>query len=514
MKFQFVIFDQPGGTMLADWSSRVQNVASASNEHGFEGLTATIPLHLVRAFRYYEQPGAFHVCIYNGGRVVWEGRMEQPSITADSVRGDSLEITAYGYSRAYKDVPYTALWSDTRYSSWTVPTAVSSADTYAQRYELDNQNRLYFAPRKNEQFGIGATTIIAYQLFAIPSQSVRQITSISYTYELTPGTNWQARLYRLDNSNTILSVPWSLTSSGGAQTGTQALTLTACDRVAFALYNTGAVATYTGETGDVFLRITSIRVKTTTSSTVDASEIAKALLARMNAINPSQVAAYTSGIQSQGLDLTDIIYEDAYPADILDDLIARGDNQSPPRRWYWRVFEDRKLEVLPQSSAGQTWYVIAASLKVVRSLDDVRNSVYAVYQDASGTTVRGAASTDNLSINRYGMTRNAAVNVNTTSASQATIQRDATVTDQKNPFPSAAITFDAIYYTTGVRGAFDQLRAGDVIHLRNLVVNSVEIDRLTTMRLSRVSWDHDTNSVQVEPETPLPLVDVLLAQQK
>jgi hypothetical protein len=514
MKLQFVIFDSPGGTMLADWSAHAVNVTSSSNEHGFEGLTATIPLPLARAFRYYEQPGAFHVCIYNGGRVVWEGRMEQPSITADSVNGDALEVTAYGYSRAYKDVLHTALWSDSDVNNWRPLLGSELSDSYPDRFTFNNQNQIWMTVNKNSTVG-NSPAIVGRQGYFIPDESTRNIVAVSFNYELAAATGWQGGLQTYNSSWVLQATPWSLSSTGSVQTGAVSITFTGVPRLSFYYYHTAAASVVSGgETGSVYLKITNIRVKTTTSSTLDASEIAKALVSQLSTANPTQVAAYTSGIQSQGLDLTNIIYEDAYPADILDDLIARGDNQSPPRRWYWRVYEDRKLEVLPQSSAGQTWYVIAASLKVVRSLDDVRNSVYAVYQDASGTTVRGAASTDNLSINRYGMTRNAAVNVNTTSASQATIQRDATVTDQKNPFPSAAITFDAIYYTTGVRGAFDQLRAGDVIHLRNLVVNSVEIDRLTTMRLSRVSWDHDTNSVQVEPETPLPLVDVLLAQQK
>jgi hypothetical protein len=513
MKLQFVIFDKPGGTMLADWSARAGNVTSSSNEHGFEGLTATIPMPLARAFRYYERPGAFHVCIYNGGRVVWEGRMEQPSITADSGQGDSLEMTAYGYSRAYKDVLHTALWSDTNVGNWRPLLNNETSDAYPDRFSFNTQNQIFIAARKGDTFG-NSPNIVGRMGYLIPSASTRTIVAISFDYLLVAPTGWQGGLQKFDSSWANQGTAWSLNGNNAAQSGSQSLTFTGVPRLSFYYFYNGAPGANPSETDATYLRIANIRVKTTTSSTLDASEIAKALVAQLNAVNATQVAAYTSGIQSQGLDLTNIIYEDVYPADILDDLIARGDNQSPPRRWYWRVFEDRKLEVLPQSSAGQTWYVIAASLKVVRSLDDVRNSVYAVYKDASGTTVRGAASTDNLSINRYGMTRNAAVNVNTTSAAQATIERDATVTDQKNPFPSAAITFDAIYYTTGVRGAFDQLRAGDVIHLRNLVVNSVEIDRLTTMRLSRVSWDHDTNSVQVEPETPLPLVDVLLAQQK
>jgi hypothetical protein len=56
-------------------------------------------------------------------------------------------------------------------------------------------------------------------------------------------------------------------------------------------------------------------------------------VATVAALNATQLATETVLIESPALDLTDQVYEDRLPADILNSLIALGDNQTPPRQW-------------------------------------------------------------------------------------------------------------------------------------------------------------------------------------
>ena len=174
-----------------------------------------------------------------------------------------------------------------------------------------------------------------------------------------------------------------LVGNGALQTGTVTQDLaTARDRICFTMYCTAAAAEYTGETGDYNLTITGLRVKTTTASTVTADAIAAALASYVNGINSSQLSAETTLIAAPGLDLTDEVYEDEYPADILTRLVGLGDDQTPPRQWEVGVWENRLLHLRVRGSAGRAWYVDAGSLDVERSLATLSNAAYGVYQDA------------------------------------------------------------------------------------------------------------------------------------
>ena len=504
---QLAIFDYYGGHLLYDWSARGNGLVVATNEHGFESLRCNVPLALAEAFAVYDRNGLPHVEINDGAERVWEGRLEDVTI-----QDDGLTLTALGYARALSDVPYTALWSACpAFSDWIQVTAAMLNYRAPERWEMDTNNRLYMAPRLGENFGTPGYFTGQYT-YAIPSGGSRSVTKVTFTYEFKASSDWSAFLnsYNVDYSSGASE--WSLTGNGATQSGTATVTLaTARARLDFGMHCTAALGGYTGDTGDHHFTVTAIRLQT--AATVTPEAIVAALATYVNGINALQMSASAVLIQATGLDLTDESYEDALPADILTKLAKLGGNTTAVAQWEWGVWEGQRLHFRLRGSAGRAWYVDASDLELQRSLDGLRNSAYAVYQDAQGKPVRTAASVDATSISRYGVTRQGVVAASTTSATQAALQRDAYLLDNSLLRPRAGIKMSRLYDVRGAQWPLWTARSGDTITVRSLPPTlSTEIDRIRTFRVSRTEYSADGDTLAVEPESPLPTLEVLLGR--
>jgi hypothetical protein len=244
-----------------------------------------------------------------------------------------------------------------------------------------------------------------------------------------------------------------------------------------------------------------------------ADEIVKDMVSAVSTLNSLQLSSSTTLIQSPALDLLNESYEDQYPADILNRLVHLGDNQTTPRQWEWGVALNRLLYFRPQASAARTWYVDVSDIDVQRTIDSLYNSMYATYQEAAGRTLRSAVSADSASVARYGLTRRKVFGVQTTSLTQAQVQRDAELADTKDPRPRSGITIRQVTAAAGGDWPLTQVRAGDTMVIRNLPPTlSTAIDRIRTFRITRVELDLETNTLTIEPEHPLPTLAALLAQ--
>ena len=499
------IYDTPArGTLLLDASSRVTACSFATNEHGFASLQATIQMQLREAFTLYDRASPLFVALYDGANIVWRGRLEDTGLQS-SEDGTALTITALGGWRAMSDIPYTALWSDSRVAEWRPILSTQVSSSLKDRFVLDTNNRLFFSPKLNSIQGGGV--VAGMQGYTIANGSARQIVACDFTYSTNLPANYTCSLDRFDANWTFLSSVWALAATGATLTGSQVLTFAACDNLAFQIfYNLGA-ATHTGQDGDFSLTITSPRVKTTTTAVIYADEIVRAMVAYVAGINPTQMNTSTALIQSPVVDLVNEVYEDALPSDILSDLAARGDNQVPPRKWEVGVWEDQTVFFRPRGSAGQAWSVDVSELELERTLSAMYNSAYTVYQDVNSRILRTAAAVDAASLALAGITRRAAVSSKTTSATNAGRVRDAALGNSKNPLPRAAIRFDAVYTASGALAPLYGVRSGDTITIRNLPPNlSPLIDRIRTFRISRAEFDCISGVLSVEPEAALPTV--------
>lgn len=493
-----------GGTCL-DLTNNVAGAQFATGRHGYVDCTLTVVCSLAQAFYYYNRPGVPRLLISNGCDTIFDGRVEDVAIVAGGAR-----IKAFGYWRALSDVPYTALWSTAKYTEWEVVPR-DAVFTYVQpeRYEIDFNDRLYIAPRKNEK---SDTTHYGTARLRIPDQSGRNIVAVSFDYDFFGDTTWRAEF------TTNSAFVWTLNGNGASQTGSVNTTFTGDSVVYFNLYyNNATPVTYTGETGDRYLKITNLRIKTTTSASVYASEIAGALAAYVAAANAGQLSSATVLIDSPALDLTDEVYEDQYPADILERLAGLGDNASPPNLWEAGVYEAQRLYFRARGGIYvRQWYVDAvAAPEIERTLDALYDSAYAVYQDANNLTVRTATAADADSIAANGVTRTQPVRATTANATQAAAQRDAALADGKTPTPRLSLPIGAyVHDASGALCPSYLVRAGDILTVRNLPPSlGTSIDRIRSFRIAETAWtDGAEFPLTVVPESPAPSLDLITAR--
>ena len=245
---------------------------------------------------------------------------------------------------------------------------------------------------------------------------------------------------------------------------------------------------------------------------VYASEIAQVLVSTTATLNSTQLSSSTTLIQNPSIDLFNETYTDLLPSAVLDHLITLGDNQTTPRQWEWGVGAAQQLYLRPQ--LGQrTWYIDVSDLEVQRTLEELANSVYAVYQDARGRDVRATATADATSVTRYGLTRRRSISVQTTSSTQAATQQAAALSDGKDPKPRSGVTIRQVFDANGSQYPLWSVAAGDTVIIRNLSPSlSTALDRIRVFRVSRAEYSADSNTLSIEPETPLPSLSALLSR--
>lgn len=506
----FQIFSDSSLTfMLADFTNRVQppdgrGLRFSTNDHGFGALEAGfIPMTLHEAFQCYTWPGLPHAIVTDHeSATIWEGRVEDIAIVEGGIR-----LTAFGYQRALYDVPYTALWSKTGSGDWNALTNDTYAGSYPELFEMDNNNRLYWTLRTGESYATGRYAGWGY---LSPDEGARKITNIAFSYAVQMPTNWRLRVYQTDDFSSGTTTT-AVTGNGALQSGSYSLALgtTRYNVVVMLENNTGGDYVMSDLTNDWYAKATSIRVKSTTSSTVVASEIVAGIVAYINSINDDQLSADESLIEATTEDLQDEIYEDEWPGDILDRLAQL-------HTYEWGVYEGRRLYFRPRGSGGRDWYVDATEIiNLERSLENVRNSAYGIYRDADGRTLRTNTVGDADSQGRYGVLRRGFISVQTTSLGEAQVHRSTWLADKADASARAEVRFNRLYDVSGALYPLYALRAGDTITIRNLPPSlSSDVDRIRTFVVAETEYDAAEDSIRVSPEMPIPSLDRLVARRE
>ncbi|MBE2202541.1 MAG: hypothetical protein IAE79_28275 [Anaerolinea sp.] len=499
----FQLFDGPDGDLLADFGMAT-SVEISEAEHGFEALSAFVPMSEDEAARWYAMPGAPWAVLSAGWGAAWEGRVEDMAV-ADG----GIEIGAFGAWRALSDAPYTALWSRTTTAGWRAVTQ-QEVSIIREGFGSDNNNRLYIGAQKGASYGNG----IAHELtYAAPHNGQRSITNFSCDYSFLFPTNWLFRVVRQNDDFTGRAVQNTVTATGALLTGSLNLTLsTAMDRISIGVFNnTGGNSAPAGETGDNFLRLTNIRIKTTTASSVTADLIATDMMSYIHGINSSQLRNITALIQSPGVDLRDELYEDRWPADILTDLAGRGD--ATGQQYEVGVWENRTLHLRPRYSISRTWLVDAGDLMMSRTVDTLRNEMYAVYRDANNRLLRTDVAAS-PTVGRDPFVRRGFLNVRTTSLTQAEGERDNRLADTAVVTPRVLFTVNQLFDETGA-GPYPlwMARSGDLVVVRNLSpAMGTAVDRLRTFRIKRKRYSVLYDRLEITPELELPDLAVMVGK--
>lgn len=553
--------------MLADWSARGWGFSFASGERGDEVLSGLVRMTRLEAAYWRERRGQVFVRAVVDGIGVWDGRLEDVLSSPSAALGDGVRVQALGGFRAYSDVMYTALWSAASYANWEPVTADDHSSYNPELYQLDNNNRLYFAPVTGQTYAAGSE--VGGMVFKAPHNGNKGIEAVSFTFSMTGASGWTAAIFSYSEDFGSGATEWTLAGEVSAQSGAQVVELGgAVDYVVVAFYRPSSGTMYSGDVGAVHFKMTNVRVVTSTAEMIDttlgtnvtpgsqvvtpgsmehifvgqglmilpvtvvdtervvvtavtattftavfakshssdqavkalyvsAEEVVGDVLSYTSSINADQVDDSTSLIEATDRDLLDVLYEDRVAADVLAEL-AEGHN------FEVGVTGERLLYFRPRAAESRTWYV-DASVSLERTLEALRNSAYGVFADGRGRTLRTAYATDSDSAEGWGIVRQAAVYVDTTSQVEAEGFRDSFLETHADPDPRAVLAFTHLWTVDGVLVPLFFLRAGDSLVARNVAGNPQFL-------VARREYLVDENVVLVEPSVRPPSVEEALAK--
>lgn len=494
-----------GGELIGDWTGIAEGWSFSYGEQGPREASGFVPMSPREAASWARRRAPAYLELGHNAKVIWAGRLEEARLD-----GRGISVRAFGGARALDDLIYSASISESSYGLWQPVTNNDQALRYPERYVLDRENRLYFAPRKNEAYT--NNNHMGTMALKVPEGGSKQFVSAAFSYEMLVPSGWTLRLISFDTVFGSASVIWTLTSTGVLLSGSTTQTFSATDVISFTLCYQGAgTSTITTDTGDRYAKVTGLRIKTSTASTFYDDELARDMLAAIRASNPDQLRSGTGQITSPGVDRQELRFEDQTPGQILAELASRGNGTLP---YTYGVDELLRLYYRAQGDGAATYYVDAADLTIATSLDDMHNSVYASYTDARGQRKVTSTSTDSTSVSRYGITRQQMVSQTTTSATEAATYRDVALADSSDPAPRASINIRWIYDQYGALQPLYKLRPGDILRVRNIdIALDRELTGAAAIRVAGWSWDLDRDEMSIETARPQPALDVLLANQ-
>ena len=565
----YKIFDKHprlGGSLLADWSSQHIGLTIETTQRGFGACSATIRLPAHTARWWFGQLDGEDRHVTDNGMVVYEGRIELVETVAEG-----LALTAFGYSRAYSDMVVSDMWSDMQTTSWQAIETVQAGNRIPDRYALDTNNRLYFAPNSGEAHSLNA---IASMYIAIPDLSSRQFSAIEFSYKLVAPAGWTASLTRYTNTFGFLSTIWALNGTGVLQTSTPTYSgLSGSNVLAFSLYRNQAAATlnaailagtrtitpssmtgikkgtelaisggdpedvevtavtattftatfkydhaaadtcvpvFEGETGDIYLEITNLRVKTTSSAAVYADEVAKYLISQVSAANSTQANNLNHRIKSPGFDLKQYSYDSVKAEEVLDQLAQLGGDGW---LWSWRVWRDQILIFDRIANGGQTYQLYWQTPPISRDLGLLTTRLKPRYTNANGDEQVAADVINATAERKYGIVRSEYFDAPTTSASDATALAQAALNDKSivNAYGDVATT---ALHQNGVRVPLWSVRSGDTIQcIQFPTTGNSDTDKTRQFRVAVTKYDHDNRTLTISPEQRQPTIDSLLARR-
>lgn len=501
------IFNGPNGPLLLDATTFIRDGDFATDENGYADANLTLELSLIEQVRVFDAPGLRHVRISWNGITAYEGRLQSVKL-----RGVTVTLTAFGYRAALGDIPLTGPFSVSDVNGFKSVDKETLSGQNKDKYQEDRNNRLYATLKKNQSYVSAGDAYYAY--IDVPDGSANQWKYVTarFTYNLPP--NWRVRYIATDTSFAS-PVSSDITTTGGAAgptTFTLDLSATPRDRLGVQVYNnSGSTFTNGQDDGVYFVQLDNIRV-TSSDATVYADDVVDRLVSFINGINPTQLQASTALIQSPAVDLSNAVYEDTYPKDILNALITRGDTNVPPRVWEWGVWDNRYLHFRPRGANARELFVDVIDPQVERTLGGLTNSYYAVYRDASGRTLRTDVVTDNNSVTKYGVTIRGKAQSDDTSVATAENVAKTYLEEYSTPVPRAEINFENIYDASGNLFPPFLVRSGDNTTMRNVSHTSGEtLNRARKFRVKRTRYNLMTHQLQIVPENDLPTLETMLA---
>ncbi len=429
-----------------------------SNEHGFAWADFFYRGN-IREFMSLTRRSRADVVVAYGPQPVWEGKLAIKEHDEGQIK-----LTALGPWASLSRFPMFELHVDRSLERWKAMRF--DTNIVNEAYEIDEENRIYAAPRQDEDYDNTRKFGFRYR---VPDDSNNKIVRVEMDYEIRGGSTW-----RLE----VKSQSGALEASANAATPTPTsgtftlnpLSLTTGNALTIEyFYNSGTSTTYTQETGDHYCKITSIRVVYVNQATITASDIASNMLTRANAAG-LDISADDQLIEAQTDDIYQFTEEDISYADAFIKLAGLADSDLSADDYQVAVFEDQKLIFKKKSSSPVFYEADVERFKIRQDASNVINKAYTLghYREINWRRVRGDIQQDDESITRFGV-QGGFLDAEVLSLTTRNEMAAALVAANKDGEPEIEIELSNIYYSGGTSQINPALiRPGSFIKLRGM----------------------------------------------
>lgn len=234
-------------------------------------------------------------------------------------------------------------------------------------------------------------------------------------------------------------------------------------------------------------------------------------------------------LQDTGLDIHPQTFNDYEKCgQVIEAVLKLGDNQAPPRTWYFAIWEDRVPYLFPKATDTVDWEmelrdVAAGGLTLSRSAKNLWNRMIALYSaidplEGPGARKSTSWAEDADSSGTYG-DREYVLSLAGMSDAGAEAARDAALEDMKEPSQYTMARFNGWAWDAGKRRRpLYMIRAGDVLRIRDLVpeeamFDTPKLDSLRTFFIRETEYDVDRNMLRVVPDFESGLLDIMIARE-
>jgi len=464
------------------------------------------------------------VIIKDGSTIVFDGRMLEPKRSWARGKLAIWEITCIGAGKQAGERLHDRVWVETSTANehWVKAGSFlggSFTTLYQENgWSFDNNNRLRVGAKSWEFLqNTGCTGGWFYEL-PRPQYTSDKITRIEFNWKVaTTSGSWQAVCRAYDVNRNFLTNVWSTCiPTGGSASGSEQLNLTGSTvrGILFGLSYQGSQDAYPGDDDSIlYAQFSNIFIRTHGDGS--GSELYQDTFIQ-GLLRPTADTSEKLGLISSDTSLITLgspknigsetlrWLEGKRVVDVINDVIALGDNAASPNKIYCNVWSPTFKGLIPDDNlpkmelctydltawdAVLTWSSVR-SIEVTTS-DEIITRALVRYKDEYGRTQWTPIYSSGC-MNTYSR-RDAEIQVDTTSASRALAIRDMTVRISDHLNLRLIITIDSpIQTATGGIVNLSEIRAGLRLKLAGLGDEPVFL-------ITETEYDDDTKITRIVP---------------
>jgi hypothetical protein len=258
--------------------ARFENPVIRQTEFGFGAFSVTYRCEYSEAVTLVSRFSLF-LRVLEYSKIFWQGRVQSIRIVPDGV-----SIAALGAVQIINDIMYNNWFSCVDYGRWQPDDLFPFG--LASQWTMDNNNRLFFAPKNN--FTYPVSNYGAIYRFYPPYPTNRKAVGITFDYEIAMPTNWYLEVHGYNEPEYAAGLTVATYQGTGIVpiTGSVCLTNTGRDYyILHAIYRGGAPTTLSSTVDPFRITVTNLRVVTDINRMVNTTTSTAILGAGSQTIN-------------------------------------------------------------------------------------------------------------------------------------------------------------------------------------------------------------------------------------